>query len=405
LNGGITWLALGFYPNDPNGTNWYNSFISGVGSWTGNSSGWVHSTYNLTPDIVNATSPVQFRFEFKSDADVVTTDGWAIDDISITAPALSKDAGVIAILQPNGPNQTGSPVTVQVTIQNFGTDTLLAVPVRYVINGGPPSPIETWHNGVLNPGAFDNYTFNTTFIAPGTAYDLCAFTKRAGDTYWNNDTTCGYFGVTPPPHDVGVTAILIPVDGIYPIDTNQVNTLSQVKITIKNFGSSVETSIPVKFLVNGLTVGTGTWNGNLLPDTSIDYTFTTQLTIPMGNYKLCATTLLPGDFYIQNDTTCHKYFGFNVGIDTYEYSSWDLLQNVPNPVNNSTHIGFVIPSDGSVRIEMVDLLGNIVYINEKEYSAGQNQVELDLRSIPAGIYFYSAKYKNMFRTKRMVITK
>lgn len=397
LNGGSTWITLGIYPNDPAGTNWYNANIGGKPSWSGNSGGWVHSTYNLStiPNIVNAVSPVQFMFEFESNASNSNYDGWAVDDFSITAPPIAKDAGVTAILLPNGATQTGAPVTVQVTIKNFGTDTMQAIPVRYFVNSSPVVS-GNW-TGVLNPGATTNYTFTQTFVSPGSTYSLCAFTKKTGDIYWNNDTTCGSYPVTPASKDVGVLSILWPNDTIAP------GIQDSVKIRIKNFGLSTETSIPVSYKINGVMIGAGNWTGTLAPGQTTDYKFATLYVTPLGNYAVCAKTQLTGDLNTANDELCFNNFAS--GMFDYEYSLWNLLQNVPNPANASTLIGFEIPAEGNVRFELYDILGNKILNDEHKYPAGKNQIEIDVSSIPAGIYFYSAKYKNMVRTKRMVITK
>ena len=405
VDGGNVWITLG-YIGDPAATNWYNSNPGGQPGWTGTSNGWIHSIYNLSvvPNIVNSLVPVQFRFEFSSNGTNNDFDGWAIDDISFTAPTISKDAGVTAILSPTVPTQTGTPVTVQVTIKNFGSDTLQAIPVRYVVNQGSVVA-ETWH-GLLSPGGFTNYTFANTFITPGSTYSLCAFTKHAADIYWNNDTTCASFAILPPNHNVGVVSIVLPTnDGTPFVDTTQLGAQETVKITIKNFGLTTETSIPVIYKIGGNQIAAENWTGSLASGQSTDYQFTTKYTVPLGGYTLCAKTQLTGDVYSLDDENCVNYLGYPLGIDTYDYSKWDLLQNVPNPANNFTAIDFVLPLSGKVRIEIIDLLGNKIFVDENEYDAGKNQLNIDVKYFHSGIYFYSAIYKNMVRTKRMIITK
>lgn len=177
--------------------NWYNASISSIPCWSGNSNGYIHSKFRLTsiPAIVNAIAPVQFRFKFFSDVSNVY-EGWAVDNFEISVPPIPYDAGVTAILQPNAATQTGSPVTVQVTIKNYGTSPLVSIPVRYVVNGGAVTA-ETW-SGTLAPNATTNYTFTAPFTSPGSTYELCAFTRLTYDTIrlmillcflWNNTGT------------------------------------------------------------------------------------------------------------------------------------------------------------------------------------------------------------------------
>jgi hypothetical protein len=338
---------------------------------------------------------VQFRFHFFSDGSNNNFNGWAIDNFQITAPAVPNDVGVIAVLQPSAPTQTGTPVTVQVTIRNFGTNTQTSIPVRYFINASAVIS-ETW-TGSLLPNATVNYTFTTPFTSPGSPYSVCSFTRLTGDPYWWNDSTCVQpINVTPGDNDVGISKILEPVG---PTVSGQTYT---VKVSIKNYGLNTQTSIPLIYTKNGVGVGAGTYNGTPLNtgDTAI-YTFTQTFVAPIGNYSLCSLTQLVGDANPVNDNTCN----FPNFIETYDYSSFQLLQNIPNPSNNRTAIVFIVPADGKVRFDMIDLLGNTVMTKEIDATNGKNQLDVDVSRIPAGIYFYSAQYNDQKRTKRMVITK
>ncbi|HNZ42216.1 MAG TPA: CARDB domain-containing protein [Bacteroidales bacterium] len=394
--GGGSWTVLGAQ-GDANAVNWYNSLIGNVPCWSGNSNGYVYARYRLTaiPAIVNSGVPVQFRFKFVSDGGG-TFEGWAVDNFAITAPQIPIDAGVSAILQPNAPTQTGSQVTVQVTIKNYGTSNLTTVPVRYIINGGAVTA-ETW-SGTLTPGATTNYTFTATYASPGTTYDLCAFTKATGDIYTFNDTTCASVNTTPAPHDVGVCAI------VSPSDTTVFTQSDPVTVYIKNFGTSPETSIPVIFSRNGVQVGAGVWTGTLNGGDSVQYTFTTLNVSPQGNYQLCARTMLTGDSDPDNDQKCKYLYGMT-GIESYDYSGFVLYQNVPNPANHNTSIVFYVPAGDRVLFEMYDVLGKAVSTKEMDAVKGENKIELDASIIPDGIYFYSVAYKGQKLTKRMVITK
>jgi hypothetical protein len=104
--------------------------------------------------------------------------------------------------------------------------------------------------------------------------------------------------LTPLAQDGGVIAIATPGnlslvgDTVYP------------KVTIKNFGTAALTSVPVKYQVNGQGVVAATWTGNLLPGSTVDYTFPTKFVVNTTNYSICAFTAVTGDIYTQNDTTC-----------------------------------------------------------------------------------------------------
>jgi hypothetical protein len=396
INGG-PWLTLGLV-GDPAATNWYTTNISGSPYWSGNSSGWVHSTFNLStiPTIVNATTPVQFRYKFMSSASGNSYDGWAVDDFALIAPPIAKDAGVTVVITPSGSTVTGSSVTVQVTIENFGTDSLHTIPVAYNINGGTITQ-ETW-TGVLQPGNTINYTFATSFTSPAATYDLCAFTKRSGDIYLFNDTTCVGINATPAPDDAGVDSILAP--GLSTIYLDSI----QVQVRIHNYGSNALTSIPVRYNRNGVTVATATWTGNLAGGATTIYTFAQKYISPISNYALCAFTMLPGDANSGNDQKCINPVGV-IGMDEYSGNGFYLWQNVPNPSDNLTYIQYQIPSDGKVTFEIRDLLGQIINSQQSEAKAGLNRIEISTLKMSTGVYYYSVTFDGQRLTKKMVVTK
>lgn len=100
----------------------------------------------------------------------------------------------------------------------------------------------------------------------------------------------------PPPNDVGVTAITAPVSSC------ALGSAESVTITIKNFGTNTQTSIPVEYQVNGGGWITETWTGSLAPGASTSYTFgtTADLSAP-GTYVIDARTNLAGDGNAGND--------------------------------------------------------------------------------------------------------
>ncbi|MCX6292492.1 MAG: immune inhibitor A [Bacteroidetes bacterium] len=187
-DGGLTWQLLGIY-NDPQGTNWYNytNINSNPGpAWSGNSNGWIQSTYRLGC-LFSSFISVQFRFLFTSDPSV-NLDGFSIDDFSITL-ALPQDIGVTAILQPGGSAPAGTNDSVRVIIRNFGSQPATGFPVNYSINGG--APVSQFYAGTLQPcGAGDTISFTALYSVPAGAYSICAFTSMTGDGNASNDSTC-----------------------------------------------------------------------------------------------------------------------------------------------------------------------------------------------------------------------
>ncbi|MFA5195769.1 MAG: CARDB domain-containing protein, partial [Bacteroidales bacterium] len=309
---------------------------------------------------------------------------------------IPKDAGVTDIALPDDSVQTGSEVTVKLTIHNFGTDSLQMIPVRYFISGGAVVA-ETWH-GTLLSGESTDYTFTTTYPSPGTAYQICAFTKRTGDIYWGNDTTCKFINPTPANHDVGISEILEP--GEYTPPGEDVT----VKVRIKNYGLNPEASIPLVYLKNLIQVGAGIYTGTINPGDSADYTFTTTFISPTGNYNLCAKTMLTGDEDPVNDEKCIFPFG-GTGMEEYKNKDFELLQNIPNPATEVTTIIYKTLQSGRVIFEITDILGRKIFSELYDAISGINTIELNVSEFPAGLYYYSVIYKDNKLCKRMIILK
>ncbi len=190
---GQTWQLLGGGSTanpDPCGTNWYvddqlNS--STLPAWTGNSGGWVNSSYKLccTNGIFNNPIPVQFRFVFTSDFSVIT-DGFSMDDFCVYSSS-GADVGISAITSPSGGVPALTSVPVIVTLTNFGSTTVNSTVINYSVNGVAQSPI-TW-NGTLLPCQEISVTL-PGFVAISGVNAICAWTELVGDINNANDTIC-----------------------------------------------------------------------------------------------------------------------------------------------------------------------------------------------------------------------
>ncbi|NVO02861.1 MAG: T9SS type A sorting domain-containing protein [Bacteroidetes bacterium] len=394
-NNGTTWINLGYYSAttpDTNGTNWYNNATAAmVPLFDGTSSGWQYSSYNLH-QFDHFASLVQFRFKFFSDATGVNTNGWAIDDFTITVAKLAKDAGVKVINNPTNVTYIGAPVTVNVKIKNFGLDTLTSIPVTYKINNNP-AVNATW-TGTLLPDSTVNYSFSTPYSSPAIPYNFASYSKLTLDTYLFNDTTKLHIVPVLAPLDAGVPQI------IQPAGTSSAGSPTTVIIKIKNYGADTLHSIPVQYKVNAFTAVSETWTGTLLPGDSVNYTFTTPFNSPISTYVLCSKTILPSDAIITNDEKCTN---IAVGIETFDKNSLYLMQNIPNPTNGITLINYNLPTEGKVNFKITNLLGQNIYSFSKNEMMGNHKVEFNTSNLSKGIYYYSLQFNGKLLVKKMVI--
>lgn len=82
----------------------------------------------------------------------------------------------------------------------------------------------------------------------------------------------------------------------------------------------------------------------------------------------------------------------------------ELLQNVPNPFNPSTHIVFALPSDGRVGITVYDMLGKqILTLLDEFRSAGDHDLTFDAAGLPSGVYFYRTQHQGRTLVRKMLL--
>jgi len=297
LNNNGDWNVLGV-KDDPNATNWYNTFNGIQHLWSGKSSGWIYSTYDLNSltDLGNIT---QFRFVFTSNISI-NDDGWAIDDFSFGFPYVPLDVGVNRIITPVDTTLPGSNIQVSIELLNYGTDTIYSIPVSYGINGVTPVT-EIW-NGILEPYISEVFTFSTQFIPPASSsYIISSYTELLNDAYLLNDTIQKEVinNLNYIVEDIGIEEI------VNPIDTTIIGANVPVKVVVRNYGTKTVYSSPIVYIIDGGIPVIESWIGTLTPNDTDTFAFVTKYKPPTSNlYKICAYTGLINDFDNNNDSSC-----------------------------------------------------------------------------------------------------
>ena len=91
--------------------------------------------------------------------------------------------------------------------------------------------------------------------------------------------------------------------------------------------------------------------------------------------------------------------------------SYELMQNYPNPFNPSTSIGFSLPQDGHVTINIYDMTGRLVstlvngVLDEGAHVIDWNGYDNSGEMVSAGVYIYSLESSDMMMTKKMIFLK
>jgi hypothetical protein len=81
-------------------------------------------------------------------------------------------------------------------------------------------------------------------------------------------------------------------------------------------------------------------------------------------------------------------------------------QNYPNPFNPSTEIRYQIPENGHVKLEIFDILGNLVTtLVDQEMNAGYHSYNWNAIGISSGVYIYRITSGKFIATKKLMLMK
>jgi plastocyanin len=374
LNNGQTWLTLGGI-NDPDGYHWYTDYLTnGKPGYSGSSNGWVGAFIKMSA-LSNKTN-VRLRIGFVSDA-TVNADGFAIDNVVISAYNVPNNVALAEIVTPTSPTTTGSTQTVKVKIANVGTNVVTNVPVSYKIDNG--TAVNGTYSGSINPGDTVEYTFTQTYLAPHIDYTLCAYSRYPSDIVRINDTLCMNIHSLPADYDIGVVEI------ISPSDSTPIGQQIAVTIAVKNYGLNPVSNVPVRYQLNYANDRNDVISQTINPGDTIHFTFTQKYNGPTIQYVLCAETQLSNDMYTNNDAICEVLGTYVVGIEDILAEN-DGIVLYPNPSTGELNILLETTKASEGTLIIRNPLGELVYSENISVNAGRNELRLDLTHQAAGLY-------------------
>ena len=85
---------------------------------------------------------------------------------------------------------------------------------------------------------------------------------------------------------------------------------------------------------------------------------------------------------------------------------FEVLQNRPNPFSDKTNIVFYLPVEDQVKIEVFDVQGKVVHQINRNFSAGENMIEVLSDDLPhPGIYYFRLQTSSADRVQKMIFMK
>jgi hypothetical protein len=88
-----------------------------------------------------------------------------------------------------------------------------------------------------------------------------------------------------------------------------------------------------------------------------------------------------------------------VGIT--EAHAQNLVAVYPNPANDQLNIDLHLTAGGTVTVQLIDVLGQIVYTSSNEQNAGDSSLHLNTANLPRGVYMLSVKTANGTLAKKV----
>lgn len=225
------------------------------------------------------------------------------------------------------------------------------------------------------------YEIETTIEVTAGA-DICADNITINGTYTGDGTKCN------GPLPVELSSFTANISG------GVVNLVWKTETEVNNFGFEIERQASNFQSPSSKFEKIGFINGNGNSNSPKEYSF------------------------IDKDLTGGSKFLYRLRqIDNdgqFEYSDiveveiipnmFELSQNYPNPFNPSTTIKFSLPVQTQLRINLYNMLGELVAtVAEGMYEAGYYNIEFDAAGLSSGTYIYRLESNNFTETKKMIL--
>jgi hypothetical protein len=216
-----------------------------------------------------------------------------------------------------------------------------------------------------------------------------------------------------------------PTNGITIVD--QMPLAQPISFTLTNGGpGTIQTgdSIYYGILMDGSVRGGTTFNDtftmDLLPDSTVTYTYNAGLTFSIdpswfGTSKdFCVFVSLSNngpntlvDPVQLNDTNCNSvnFDGNPASIGELNDIVASEIVTYPNPASQTVNVSFRLEKEEPVLIHLTDILGKVVStIQQNNLQLGEVNTSFDVSSLKSGVYFIEIKVGNHSKVEKILVT-
>ena len=146
---------------------------------------------------------------------------------------------------------------------------------------------------------------------------------------------------------------------------------------------------------------TTSWNGQATAnDVLFSLTFNATSTGLLSELITLSSDLTTAEAYNTDGELLDVNIEFattNVAVD------FALEQNIPNPFNGETVVGFNLPVAGVATLTVMDVQGKVLKEIKGDYAKGYNQVVLKAKELTIGVLYYQLESADQVATKKMII--
>ena len=149
------------------------------------------------------------------------------------------------------------------------------------------------------------------------------------------------------------------------------------------------------------------WNSNQSFET--DGSLISLLLTKVGN-KDAAVQVNPGiitpeAYSVQGEVNTHT-----IEFRTQDYevvgSNFELFQNIPNPFDNSTRIGFNLDKDSNTTLKVFDYSGKLLIQKSGAFKKGYNSFDIHVDELNAsGVMYYQIETDTQYASRKMIVIK
>ena len=146
-------------------------------------------------------------------------------------------------------------------------------------------------------------------------------------------------------------------------------------------------------------------------------TSTDSLYISFQGDALAGTYVFDGGGSIPGQSTLDSSYFYMIKPSKYDIiypgvginekknqAGMSVLQNIPNPFTDQTHVDVILTRPGNLSLEVFSLTGQkVTEINKGTVSSGNYRFALNSSQFSKGVYFYTVKCNNETSTHKMIV--